>query len=240
MFNPGFSAGNLTTLVPVIVEHSVKFRNLMLQRAQTGELFRLDKPFTRLTIDIIGRVVLDHDFNSQFSENPLVTALESQIAWAPIGSLMKPSELIDIRRPYHFWKNTRIMDRYLSRVLDERFETRMSRKKQKFVVDLALETYLKEEKNQSLQQADAIDAEFKKHALSHIKAFLFAGHDTTSSTLQYAYYQLGKDLTVREKMRSEHDRVFGLDPNDAPSKILENPHLLNQLPYTNAFMKVGA
>lgn len=53
------------TLVPSIVDNCNVFSSIMLERAKTNELFRMEAATTNLTVDIIGKVVLDHDFNSQ-------------------------------------------------------------------------------------------------------------------------------------------------------------------------------
>ena len=58
MYNPGFATGHLMTLVPYIVDASVTFANVMRQKAKTGELFQMEEYATRLTVDIIGKVVL--------------------------------------------------------------------------------------------------------------------------------------------------------------------------------------
>lgn len=42
---------------------------------------------------------------------------------------------------------------------------------------------------------------------------------------------------VLEKLRAEHDKVFGPDPAVARQAVLETPSLLNALPYTNAVIK---
>lgn len=60
-----------------------------------------------------------------------------------------------------------------------------------------------------------------------------AGHDTTSSTIAYAYYLLGKNPECLKMIRDEHDRVLG-SVADTPEAIRKNPHLLNQLEYTLA------
>lgn len=58
MFNPGFASGHLMTLLPYIVDASVVFREIMREKAKTGELFEMEEYATRLTIDIMGKVVL--------------------------------------------------------------------------------------------------------------------------------------------------------------------------------------
>jgi cytochrome P450 len=81
------------------------------------------------------------------------------------------------------------MDNYIGKVLDERFavrEAKQSRKpRKKTAIDLALEEYSKDN-GQDIDAADAtMDAEFRKAAIDNLLILLFAGHDTTASTLCY-------------------------------------------------------
>lgn len=78
-FNPGFSATHLMTLVPLIVDECAIFRDILTERAGKRQLFRMEQATTRLTVDIIGKVVLDVDFNTQRGSNVLVDSLLSQI-----------------------------------------------------------------------------------------------------------------------------------------------------------------
>ena len=80
----------------------------MTTRAKSNDLFRMEQATTKLTVDIIGKVVLDLSFNSQRGPNVLVDSLIQQVKWHPQGVQFQPSELIDIRRPiimkYNTWK----------------------------------------------------------------------------------------------------------------------------------------
>jgi len=58
IYNPGFSAAHLMTLVPGIVEDTQKFCEVLTQHAKAGGLFKLEEVLTRLAVDIIGRVIL--------------------------------------------------------------------------------------------------------------------------------------------------------------------------------------
>lgn len=174
-FNPGFSASHLMTLVPLIVDECSTFREILGEKAAKKELFRMEQATTRLTVDIIGKVVLDVAFNSQRGSNVLVDSLLSQIQWVPKGAQFDPTELIDFRRPIMLRYNTWKMNRYISQQLEERFATRVERGKTKHVVDLALEAYLKEVKGSTgadLQDVKGLDKEFKEAAISNMKVFV--------------------------------------------------------------------
>ncbi|TLD06817.1 hypothetical protein E2P81_ATG10509, partial [Venturia nashicola] len=165
----------------------------------------------------------------------------------PLGAQFNPIELIDFRIPLvQAWNNFK-MNRYIGRLLDERFSSRASRteatggKRQKYVIDLALEAYLKELKSSTndddTTKHTSMDPAFRSAAIANIKTFLFAGHDTTSSTICYAYYYLSQNPSMLSRIRAEHDDIFGPDPTQTSSLLKENAHLINKLDYTTAVIK---
>ena len=58
IFNPGFSVGHLMTLVPGIVEDTLTYCDILREHATKGDMFQLEEVTTKLTVDIIGKVVL--------------------------------------------------------------------------------------------------------------------------------------------------------------------------------------
>jgi sterigmatocystin biosynthesis cytochrome P450 monooxygenase len=76
-----------------------------------------------------------------------------------------------------------------------------------------------------------------KAAACQIRTFLFAGHDTSSSTLCCCYHLLSIHPHIRDKVIKEHDRILGPDIRQAASRISEKPQLRNQLPYTFTVIK---
>lgn len=56
--NPGFQAAHLMTLVPGIVDDALVFCEILEEHARKGDVFRMEDATTRLTVDIIGKVVL--------------------------------------------------------------------------------------------------------------------------------------------------------------------------------------
>jgi sterigmatocystin biosynthesis cytochrome P450 monooxygenase len=58
IFNPGFSAGHLMSLIPDMVEEIAIFNQVLGKIADTNSLCRLEELATKLTFDIIGIVSL--------------------------------------------------------------------------------------------------------------------------------------------------------------------------------------
>ena len=132
------------------------------------------------------------------------------------------------------------MNNYISNELDKRFAERQSKGKNKdsasrSVIDLALESYMAD--NPTLDASKGMDKTFKAWAITQIRLFLFAGHDSTSSTICYIFYLLAHHPDCLARLRAEHDEVFGTDLLRVTTMLTEQPHLINQLPYTLAVMK---
>ncbi|KEQ82102.1 cytochrome P450 [Aureobasidium pullulans EXF-150] len=159
---------------------------------------------------------------------------------APCNSLdrrrHRPSGFIfNIFRPFVHWWNLRQMDTYVGRVLEERFASRNLRsRKTKHVIDLALETYLKEN---NVNDTSKLDPRFKDAAIRNIKTFIFAGHDTSSSTICYAHYQLSQNPEALARLRQECEEIFGPDVTKTGDMIKEDPYLLNKMKYGDAVVR---
>lgn len=136
------------------------------------------------------------------------------------------------------------MDRYAGKALDERFSSRLGNeaangrvtKCDRLIIDLTLDAYHEEESTN--HTATGIDKIFKRLAIDQIKTFMFAGQDTTSSTICYVAYALSKYSEALRKVRQEYDEVFGTNVVQTPHLIKKEPYLINKLPYTVAIIKM--
>ena len=181
--------------------------------------------------------------HAQTSQNDFVSAFRQQMKWLQIIYGLNPFVLFNPMRPVIFQYNKWRMDRYVGKALEERFASRPENeaanlpvaKRKRPVVDLALDAYHKEKDVKKTTKA--IDATFKKFAIDQIKTFLFAGHDTTSSTICYMAYVLSNHPEALRKVRQEYDEVFGTNVEQMPHLIKKDPYLINKLPYTVAIIK---
>jgi len=243
LLNPGFASGHLMSLVSGMVDDCVVFSGKLQAHAEKGDVFRLEEAATRLTVDIIGKVVMDINLDTQHGDNAMVTALREQVTLLSNERFLDPLAMWWPMGVYRRWRNDRIMNEFIGKVLDERFSRAEStpkdlvgdkKRRKRTVIDLALAGYQAEKGK--VDTAPVMDAEFKKMACTQIRLFVFAGHDTTSSTLCYAYYMLQKHPECLAKIREEHDRVLG-SIETAPQTIKNDPYVLNKLDYTMAVVK---
>ena len=237
IFNPGFSASHLISLVPLIVDSTLVFLDILREKAQTGELISLDTYSTRYTIDIIGKIVMDTDFHAQTgpSPHPIVTTFRRQVDLMPSATSVGPLDDINLGREVRIWWNMRKLDSLIGAEIDERVAARNAaqqtakasstqEKKKGFkdrkrsVIELALDAYDQEAaagnagggkgKNAG-GTGTGMNSSFRALAIDSIKTFIFAGHDTTSATISYSMYLLHLHKDVHAKLVAELDRVYG-------------------------------
>jgi cytochrome P450 len=181
----------------------------------------------------MGHVVLDHDLNSQTEKNELVEAFRKQISWTPSAVSTNPFVGFNPLRPFMQIYYGRKMNNYLEKVLDDRYANtgrQSSKSRRKPAIDLALDEYaVQQEQENVARRTQGIDKEFKSVAIDQMRTFLFAGHDTSSSTLAYVYLLLSQHPNELAKARAELDSVFGSDPSRVGELIKQNHNLTNNL-----------
>ncbi|KAK0636604.1 cytochrome P450 [Bombardia bombarda] len=249
IFNPGFSAKNLVSLVPTFLQEIRVFTNWLKKTAESGEIIKLEDQAMKLTIDIIGRAALGARLHCQTTDSVFKDAMEKQITWlVPDGT---PSSILKLINPFRrpiMWYHNRTMKNYFMPFIDqgiaEYSQNGPSAAEPKTINSLAIKAYLTEKL--AIQDSDSlptsasdIDQSFIDMTISQLKIFMFAGHDTTGTTLSFALYLLNKpeNASTLAALRAEHDAVLGPDPAAAEAQIAANPNILNALPYTLAVVK---
>lgn len=92
----------------------------------------------------------------------------------------------------------------------------------------------------SLEGLEHLDSNTADEICDQLKTFLFAGHDTTSILLQWAFYELSRTPKALKAIRAELDDIFG--SCTAPRIILKmladrGSELIPKMTYTSAVIK---
>lgn len=234
-FNVGFSAKNIANLVPAMIKDVHIYKSVLSKHAEAGDIFPLEHPTLAMSMDIIGRLVLNHELNSQTSHNPMTMALLDQVAWCNAGMHSNPLQYINVARPLVQKYNTWRMNSYLDPLLKQMYEQIRKGSKSSFIADLMMLSY--SEDRSSTCRPSAMDPVFSEFLRAQVKLFLQAGHDTTAASIVYTLYMLQKHEDCKERLRKELDMVFGPDPSTTCDKIAKSSHLLNQCVFLLAVIK---
>ncbi|KAF1967992.1 putative cytochrome P450 [Bimuria novae-zelandiae CBS 107.79] len=209
LLNPGFSTAAINDSIPHIVKSAKLFQDKLKEKAPEG-IISLDDLATRMTMDVIMKVTLGADIDYQRSDNALARALGYITKW------------------HSFWDPQASVN---SAIGSEK------RSGGRSVATLAIEAYLAENKDNGLPQNNRLNKDFARDATYQIRLFLFAGNDTTSSTIVYVYHLLSQHPEALKTMRQEHDKVFGTNIESAAQLLIQRPALLSQCKFTIAVIK---
>jgi cytochrome P450 len=244
-FSAGFSAKNVTALAPAMVDEVATFaekvRGMAGEGGGWGDVFPLEDMATNLTVDVIGRAALDVELKAQ-TEGPgelqmaLIDQMNLTMIWINLVNVWR------FLSPWRLWKllkNHRTMRKALLPCILKRLEAHMSTSvahtgRPKTIVDMAIQAYTDEARDGG-REAE-FDDSFFDNVMAQLKVFMFAGHDTTATTICWMLHLLADNPTAMERLRREHEEVLG--PKDGLlDKIRNAPQILNTLPWTTAIVK---
>lgn len=145
--------------------------------------------------DMIGRTVLDTSLNSQTGYNALADTMLSQLSWHKFNTGASFLGNLNFVRTFVHWRNGRIMDQYIGAELDKRFDeykrdTESSASKS--IIHLTLKEYIKT----TGKDTDKLDPHFRAFAIRQIRLFIFAGYDSTGSSICYCFHLLSQHPDV--------------------------------------------
>ncbi|KAL8835179.1 MAG: hypothetical protein Q9170_003425 [Blastenia crenularia] len=222
VFSRAFSAENIVSLIPNMVEETLVFMETLQALAKQNKSFYLDLTTLRFTIDVIGKTIL-------------------QIRWHQANGETNPFEYFNLVRKSIHWWNGRQMDKYIGSELDKRYaeyQADPNDKRSKAIIDLVLQNHIPHSHDQKpTVLGDGLDPSFRAFATSQIRLFVFAGHDSTSSTICYIFHLLSQTPAALSNLRREHSQVLGAELADVLSLLKSKPNIVNNLPYTTAVIK---
>ncbi|KAH6646101.1 cytochrome P450 [Truncatella angustata] len=233
IFNPGFSTRNLLSLIPNFIEEVLVFRDHLFDFARKGNVINLEHATTNLTVDIIARAVLGARVNAQNKPVKFLETMLDQVKLLYFDLDLKKA--LNPLRPFRHHALNRTFRNEMMPYVQHAVQNYEKIEGPKTILNLALKSYVEEV--QDVSTRGNIPPEFLDLVINHIKMFLFAGHDTTATTMAYAYFELYSNSSKLALLRAEHDSVLGTNVLEAASRIAADPTLLNQMPYTLAVVK---
>jgi cytochrome P450/NADPH-cytochrome P450 reductase len=177
---------------------------------KTGSYFDLAEDMTKLTFETIGLCGFDYSFNSFTSEerHPFIEAMLfifKEAIW-----LARTPPLL---HPLRFGKDKKFKEcvQYMNNILDDIIRRRKEDKDSQLNKIDFLQLMLHATDKESGQPLNDENIRYQ------IVTFLVAGHETTGSTIAFAFYNLLKNPEYLSLAYEEVDRVLGSDKN----KILD-------------------
>ncbi|KAI1121083.1 putative cytochrome P450 [Nemania abortiva] len=237
-FVPGFQPRKLQRHIPSIVECALDFCAVMEGHAKERNKITMEDLCARMIFNIAAKVILGIDCDAQRDDDEFLTLFRTQASLAPSDFWSRYLYDISPRRNYLKYKNGRALDRYVGRLVDRKVvETTDEETKSDDDKDYSPTDYAIHANRKNINSQGVVEKETREMLMASVKTLIFAGHDTSASTLCYTYAALNNHPKVVKRLREEHDALFGKDPKNAADMLRAEPHLVSELPYTLAVIK---
>ncbi|KAI1169481.1 cytochrome P450 [Nemania sp. FL0916] len=228
-FNPGFAPQHLLSLLPSIIEKTSLFLEHLDNFAGSGTEFSLQELATNLTFDVIGRVVLDIDMGAQSAQpTDFMRVFHELIQTYADEQITLPWWCT----PRLEWRRSRLARRARSTLKSIVYKRH---------AELAQAAKSRSILSMSLQGIEELSPKTVDVTCDQLSTFLFAGHDTTSTTIAWTFYELSRTPHALRAVRAELDDIFGTNSNpDSVRARLMGPggeELVHRMIYTTAVIK---
>ncbi|KAJ8119615.1 hypothetical protein ONZ43_g3472 [Nemania bipapillata] len=236
MFSPGFAPQHLGTLLPCILDKTLPFISHLDHFARTQEEFPLVPLVINLTFDIIGSVTMDVNLEAQHLDS------------SNQGELVRLfSELLvtynDDKADYPWWlvPRTEMKRRRLGKRIDALIKAIIHRKFAEQRGTLTAGQKSRSILALSLGDTESLSENLVNLTCDQLKTFLLAGHDTTSITLAWVFYELSLNPSALSTVRAELDTLLGTDtsPEAVRARLLshDGAALVQKMTYISAVIK---
>ncbi|POS78115.1 cytochrome P450 4V3 [Diaporthe helianthi] len=251
LFSPAFQPKHLTSLTDSVVESCLTLCDILREKSQSNELFKLNDTTLRATVEMICGVIFGTAIDCQRTMHPMTRLFLERIHMMPNAFFLwedfKPLRQLNLainKGRLDASINSEI-DAYLMRrrdgsekSLDDSCDPRKPFGKDgtRSIVQLTLNEFEKE-RNIFISDPAEMPPTLRVDIVDSIKAIIFAGYDATAATLCWILYLLHRHPRVQAKLKQELDAVFPSSPEGTAAAIKADHHLVGNLPYATAVIK---
>ncbi len=224
LYNPGFSPDFLRGVVDTIIQKCNRFIDKCDEDLAAGIPTDMLDRAVDLTVDVIVAVAFGEDWNI-YDVSDDNEGLQTRDAMRDLTELLGIAQRNPLKRyfdPVHRWRTWRLsgaLERNMQKLVKRRLnifqlaQGKEDSKQQNDILSLTLSSVLRS-KETTLQHADravSITRDDMENMTSQLKTFYFAGHDTTATTIAWAYWLLLQHPDSLTRAREEVVAALGKD-----------------------------
>lgn len=218
VLSPSFTSGRLKEMFDIMKQHSAVLISSMKKKADKDEPLELKEFFGPYSMDVVTSTAFSVDIDSLNNpSDPFVTNIKKMLKFDFLSPIFLTVAFFPFMGPilekleFSFFP-TSVTDFFYAALQKIKIDREGS--KQKTRVDFLQLMIDSQQNNNSKQDKGLTDHEI----LSQAMIFLFAGYETTSSSLTFLSYNLATNPQVMKKLQEEVDATF---PNKAPIQYQE-------------------
>ncbi|MDT4987699.1 MAG: enediyne biosynthesis protein [Micromonosporaceae bacterium] len=195
--NPAFHRERLSRFAGGVVEEAAVLMRRWRRLTANGPVGPIDvvTEMTDMTVGVLGRTLLDADLSAYESIAHAFEVVQDQ-AMFEMMTLNTVPHAVPLPRHFRFRAARRELERIVLDIVGKRQQTGVAGDDvlSRLLADLTEET----------------DAKVRRRRLhDELVTILLAGHETTASTLSWAWYELSRQPEIAGRMRAEAREVFG-------------------------------
>jgi cytochrome P450 len=210
LYNPGFSPDFLRTVVSTIILKCNRFIAKCDEDIENDVATDMLGRAVDLTSDVIASVAFGEDWGIHDPSNENIRTLKTiRDLTVVVGENMSNplKRYFNLSNMWKTWRLSVTLDRDMQRLVQRRLEKfRASpdmEMKQKDILSLTLSSVLRSKKTSDPDKDTSFTGDDMENMTSQLKTFYFAGHDTTATTIAWAYWLLCQYPKSLKRAREE-------------------------------------
>ncbi|KAG7491982.1 hypothetical protein MATL_G00009470 [Megalops atlanticus] len=217
--SPSFTSGRLKEMFPIMKQHSDNLVKSLQRKADSGEAVELKEFFGAYSMDVVTSTSFSVDIDSLNNpKDPFVTNIKKMLKFSFFNPLFLLVALFPFLTPllekmdFAFFP-TSVTDFFYASL--QKIKSQREKNVHKNRVDflqLMVDSQIPE-KGTDPKGNESLKGLTDHEILSQSMMFIFAGYETSSSTLTFLAYNLATNPDIMKKLQEEIDQVF---PNKAP------------------------
>ncbi|KAI1768947.1 cytochrome P450 [Hypoxylon sp. FL1150] len=234
---PAFALSHVRTQVGLLTDQTLLLRDTFKKLAKSKSVISLEGELSKLTFDIVGRIIFNFPLYAQTKGNlddlkMISNLVVEAMSMNPIVKLKLALKKNAIRKRV----DASITDKINERLVALRDQNVVpSRKEPYSVLDLMLRDKIIE--SQKSKENTEFSQDEMALLVTNIKGLLLGAQGTTVDSLCFTYMMLATHPEILQKVREEHDAIFGKSVEATLQALEESPRKLEELTYSAAVLK---
>ncbi|KAL3451451.1 cytochrome P450 [Aspergillus insuetus] len=249
MIAPAFRPSSLKRMIPVVADQTMFVFHATLSRyAASGQAFSMEDAVAQLVFRMSSKVIFGLTVSDQMNEH-LLADFAIVLEYAKILTAVAPGN--PVWKVFWWWKQRAAngrLNRFLEDLAKERHLAMVSRNPARGVNKEVLDQRttsvldhilvgLSSPSENGGQVPGTLSPAVVQTIVENLKGLLLGAYGTTTDTLCFIYILLSTHPSVMQKLREEHDLVFGTDLQRTLDTLKQSPDRLSELRYTTAVIK---
>ncbi|XP_045913193.1 cytochrome P450 3A27-like isoform X2 [Micropterus dolomieu] len=211
VLSPSFTSGRLKEMYKIMLQHSSNLMKSLHKKAEADEVIEVKEVFGPYSMDVVTSTAFSVDIDSiNHPTDPFVANIKRMVNFNLLNPLLVIVALFPFMRPIFEKMNVSLFPaevsdyfyNFLKKVKSDRKKN--EHKNRVDFMQLMVDSQISENKEGTSSQKGLTDHEI----LSQAMLFIFAGYETSSSSLGFLAYNLATHPQIQKTLQDEIDETF--------------------------------